>query len=345
MIAILQSLVPHYREEFFRGINKNTKCDIFIYDYGNDDEFSMSNIEVLPIKRLYSKPFLIYSLRPLLSKKYDTLILMWHFGHLSTWLLLLTKPIHRKKIILMGQGISVKRYLKEEQKPNILLKFMAKFADVLWVYMEKEREQWIKIFPHKNIVALKNTISGIDKILKQPNTKKNTNFKEEIILIFCARFTTPFRRSDLLLKVIEQLDSTKFGFIIIGDGPYKPNFSGFDNVYDYGSVYNDDIKRELFDQADIYFQPGWLGLSVVEAMAYGKPIFTFKRQDDILQCVEYSYIKNNYNGIIFDDIESMKQKINVIQKDEIEELGRNARKYAKENLLITSMVERATNSF
>lgn len=71
---------------------------------------------------------------------------MLHFAHLTTWLLLLTKFIHRKKIILWGQGISVKRYLAEERKPDWKLKAQMALADGVWLYMEKELKQWKGIF-------------------------------------------------------------------------------------------------------------------------------------------------------------------------------------------------------
>ena len=80
--------------------------------------------------------------------------------------------------------------------------------------------------------------------------------------------------------------------------------------------------------ADIYFQPGWVGLSIVEAMAYGKPIFTFERSENTKQCVEYSYIKSSYNGLIFKDIDSCINTIANLGKDEIKRLGDNAKKTA-----------------
>ena len=283
----------------------------------------------------------------LLHKNYDTLVLMWHFGHISTWLLLITKFIHRKKIILWGQGISVKRYLKEEKKPNPLLKWMLALADGAWVYMPKEANLWQNIFPSKNIVALNNTLSGTNEMLEYKSLcqkvelKRKYHIKENKILIFCARFTNPYRRTDLLIEAIEKLEKEQFGFIIIGEGAHKPDFSKYNNVYDFGAQYDIKIKKELFELADLYFQPGWVGLSIVEAMAYGKPICTFVRNKETLQCVEYSYIVDGVNGLIFKDITDCVNRISKLTIDDIKRMGNNGRLLVKEKLTICNMVKNA----
>jgi len=62
------------------------------------------------------------------------------------------------------------------------------------------------------------------------------------------------------------------------------------------------MKQNLFAIADLYYQPGWVGLSIVEALGYGKPIITFKRSVDVLQCVEYYYLENTKNSLIFENV-------------------------------------------
>ena len=275
---------------------------------------------------------------------------MLHFGHLSTWLLLLTKFIHRKEIILWGQGISVKRYLYEEKNPSILLQSMIRFADSVWLYTEKEKNQWKKLFPKKNIVALNNTISGVERILEldipteKTELKLKYNINSERCFIFSARFNNPNRRTDLLIEIIKKSDPNKFAFIIIGDGNLKPCFSEFPNVYDFGAVYETELKDDLFTIADMYLQPGWVGLSIVEAMAYGKPVITFKRSETILQCVEYHYLIDGHNAILVDTVASFFSKISELKKSEIYTMGKNGREYVRYNLLMSNMVSNALKS-
>jgi len=286
-----------------------------------------------------------------LSKKYDILILMLHKGHLTTWLLLLTKWIHRKKIVLWGHGISVKRYLKEEVNPDPLLKWMGVLADMLWVYTEKEKKIWLRYISSRKIVALNNTFSGVEEVLSVPipdtacknELKKQYGITQDVIFIFCARFTQ-FRRNDLLIRAIEVLDSNKYGFIIIGDGKYKPEFYRYHNVFDFGMVYSRSLKNHLFAMADIYYQPAWCGLSIVEAMAYEKPVFTFRRSDDVLQCVEYGYIKHGVNGFIFSSFEDFINTMSSIDIDTIRTMGKQARDFVHRELRMDIMVGRAVES-
>lgn len=350
-IAILQPEIPHYRTEFFDLLREKVdKLDLFTYNSVKRVKKSgfCVGLESIHISNIEKKGFLIYVPWKLLSKRYDTLVLMLHFAHLTTWFLLLTKWMHRKKIILWGQGISVKRYLKESKKPDWKLKWQIALADGVWIYEEPEARQWQTIFPKKPIVALNNTLTGAEEMCqetvdgeKKDLLKKKWGIGQEIIFIFCARFENNFRRTDLLVDTIERLNTEKYGFIIIGDGKNKPDFSRFMNVHDFGAVYDDSLKRELFAMADIYFQPGWVGLSIVEAMAYGKPVFIFRRSEETLQCVEYCYIEEGKNGLIFDDMDDCMQQIALLTKEQILGMGENARQLVKEKLTPRQMMENA----
>ena len=167
-VAILQPVVPHYREEFFeRFAAKCRHCDIFVYNTekaAKQQGFNAASKGVRYIHNIQAHGIMICSPMLMLSKRYDTLILMLHFGHITTWLLLLTKWLHKKRIILWGQGISVKRYLREERQPDWKLKWQISLADGVWIYMEKEARIWKGLFLQKPIVALGNTISGMDKM-------------------------------------------------------------------------------------------------------------------------------------------------------------------------------------
>jgi Glycosyltransferase len=353
MIAILQPVIPHYRDDFFEKLSARVSCDIYVYDKPQKAikaNIKLSNLTTIPIKRLLFAGILLYSISSFLLKKYTTLVLMSNIGHISTWFLLLTKPLHKKKIILWGHGISVKRYFREESHPSILLKFMMKKADVLWLYTEKEADTWRRYFPDKEIVSLNNTISNIENIelinsIEEKNAlKEKYQIQQSCIFIFCARFENKYRRADLLEKIIQQLDKETYGFIIIGNGKYKPNFTKYTNVYDFGAVYDQVLKNDLFAMSDAYFQPAWNGLSIVEAMAYAKPVFTFRRSDSIIQCVEYSYIHEGENGLIFEDLFEACQKLNSLTRETIQELGENARNFVMNKLTMHNMVNIACST-
>lgn len=351
-IALLNPFVPHYREEFYRKLSERYNLDLYIYEETkSNDGFNISPfpVNVLRVISFLGKRLVAYDIRPFLSSKYDVIVLMLHFGHLSTWLLLFFNLFSRKRIILWGQGISVKRYLSEINQPSFLLRLMIKMSDGVWIYTEPEAQLWRKLFPNKPILAINNTISGVTKILNDDGDvpksllKEQFGIKEQICFIFCARFNNPFRRTDLLSETIARLEKGPYGFIIIGDGALKPDFSRFDNVYDFGAVYDDAIKSQLFRIADIYFQPGWIGLSVVEAMAYGKPILTFRRSEETYQCVEYHYIRDGINGYVVDDMDELLRRVQEASPAAWAALGSASRELVATNLLMEQMVDRAAD--
>jgi glycosyltransferase involved in cell wall biosynthesis len=352
MIAILQPYIPHYREEFFNRLREQLPMDLYCYEQQGDiskNHFKEANTGIVPLKAVVKGPFVLYNPFALLNKKYNVLVLMLNFGHLSTWLILLLKPFIKQKIVLWGHGISVKRYVKEEKKPHLLLRWMMAMSDGVWFYTKKELEVWKAFMPKLNGHALNNTISGVEAILKldmpdKEALKAKYNITQPRVLIYCARFNEPGRRVDLLVELIETLSPDGFAFVIIGDGRLKPDFSGYKHVHDFGALYDRNVKDELFSMSDIYFQPGWVGLSIVEAMSYGKPVFTFKRSASVLQCVEYSYIRHTHNGMVFESMRECVDVMSLITENEINQMGDNARAFVQQELTMDTMAGNAVTA-
>jgi len=355
MIAILQPHIPHFRKEFFEALLKN--CKVKIYTYNKKDKvikegFSNTEIKTTHVKNFSFGPFLIYNIWPFLNKNYKVLVLMGSIKHLSTWVLLFLNIFLKKDIILWGHGISIRRYEREQHNQLWLRKLFYKLAKNAWFYTPKELEIWKNELPDLNSISLNNTISGIDEIIDnslpsaslKESLKNKYNIDSEINLIICTRFSKAERKTELLLNLLNRLNTSKYGLIVIGNGPLKPNFSNYRNVYDFGEVYNFEFKKDLFSIADLYIQPGWIGLSGVEALAHGIPVCTLKRSKRIHQCVEYNYLTNNYNSIIANSINELFFRINRLSGEEIEQLKENSKNYARENLSMSNMVNRTLES-
>ncbi|QJB37082.1 glycosyltransferase [Chitinophaga oryzae] len=352
MIAIVQPLVPHYREHFFNRLREQAPFDLYCY-HGTkalqQQNLAAGSTSVKPLSAWNIGPFVLYNPLRFFKSDYKVLVLMLNFAHLSTWIILLLKPFLKQKVILWGHGISVKRYVQEEQQPSRLLKWMMQLADATWFYTPREMELWRRIMPGLNAVALNNTISEVERIIQQPvadkaSLRKKYGITAGRVLIYCARFNEAGRRIDLLLKLIAETDPAAYNFIIIGAGKYKPDFRPYPHVLDFGAVYDTATKQELFGLADLYFQPGWIGLSAVEAMAYGKPVCTFRRSEAVLQCVEYSYIRDGYNGLIFENMDECLYMLDTLSDEEIAAMGGQARGFVKDNLTMTTMVNNAAHS-
>jgi hypothetical protein len=350
-IAVLYPRVPHYRETFFKKLGEKYDLDIYVYE---DDKkvkkqfFNNANIKTYKLFSfdIFSKLRFVNPI-PFFSNKYDTYILIGEIRNITVWLILVFAKLSGKKTILWGHGISVHNYLQEEKKLNFFRVFFNKTSDMLWLYTKKEQDIWNRYLPIDKLTYLNNTVDT-ESILEIPikdkiELKEKYNIKTSVNLIFSARFITKERRTDLLLEVMDKLDKKKYGLIIIGDGPLKPNFSEYTNIYDFGLVYDIQIKSDLFQIADLYFQPGWLGLSCNEALAQAKGVLTFKRSDKVKQCVEYGYLNKDFS-FIAENVEEMVDFLEHINDSIIQEFSVNARNYAKTNLLMSQMVKNADES-
>ncbi|MCP4971765.1 MAG: glycosyltransferase [Arcobacter sp.] len=352
MIAIIQPFISHYRADFFNKLNNIKRLEVFIYEDKLNIEKRGFNIGDYPTNKLSAVKvgkFLFYNPFVFFRKKYTTLILMGSVQHLTTWVILLCNIFLKKKIILWGHGISIKKYDKEVIKQPLSRRCMYRLANFAWFYTQNELKSWLEIFPKLNAVALNNTISDVDRILKKPlpnfelkdTLKHKYNIYTEINMIICVRFSNPNRKAELLIDLFKILDSQKFGLLVIGDGSLKPDFSSFNNIYDFGAIYDPIIKEELFSIADIYIQPAWIGLSGVEALAHGLPVFTLRRSKNIFQCVEYNYLIDGENSIITNTVQELAEAINNINWCNLEKLKLNAKAYAKTNLSMNDMILKA----
>lgn len=349
-IAIIQPMVPHYRQEFYTRLQDEYDVDIYSWQdiqAAKNNGFDSAKLEYHKLKGISLGSAIIYNCLPFLFGRYNLIVLVQEMKYVSHWFILLLARLFGKKVILWGHGITAAKYTQFESKMPLSRKIMYRLADGAWFYTKKEQELWQEIMPELKSVALGNTVGGVSDILKIDLDKNNRRLKDKynvktvINFVICTRFTDLPRRMDLFVGLVERLDPNKYGFIVIGEGPQKPNFSRHSNVYDFGAVYDKATKDELFTLADIYFQPGWCGLSIVEAMAYGKPIFTFERSKDVLQCVEYGYIKHGFNGMIFHCLDELCNYIEGMEIGLIEKMGQNAREYVQENLTMENMIRNA----
>lgn len=340
MIAIVQPIVPHYRTFFFHELKTKIDFDLFTFsalDKNNNRQRLFDNNDNKLFSFFISK-FIFFSPFPLLSNKYSTIVLSAELSFVTNWFILIFKKLIRKKIILWGQGVNY----TNKRPISFIRKIFYYFADGCVYYTEKEKIIWDKLYPKQKHYFINNSLFVNNKcIYDKSELREKYSIHQEIIFISSFRFTNRFRRLDVLENNIKSSNKRKYAFIIIGDGPLKPNFKIYENVFDFGELYDIKTKCELFNLADYYFQPGWTGLSIVEAMAFGKPIVTYQKSETVRQCVEYNYLINNYNSIIIENPEdSIFETIEEIDSNTLKIMTENTRRYYEENFTIEHMVQR-----
>jgi len=353
-IAIVQPIINQYRQEFLLKLMNHFKIDFF--NYLNNDQSSQNMLNISKkfapanLKSISIRGFLIYDILPILNNKYEYLVIIGNIKHLSAWMLLIAGRVLKIKVILWGHGISMARYLNETKKLPIIRLLMYRLAFGAWFYTRVELQLYRKIIRNLTATNLNNTISEVEEIINiktldktsKQNIKGKYNITTKYNLLICTQFESPLRKTNELKEVIDKVND-KWGLIVIGDGKFKPNFSQSENVYDFGSVYDRNMKNELFRVADLYIQLGHVGLSVVEAFAYRLPIITLKRSNITHHSVEYNYIINEYNGLICDSIEDVVAKLTLLERPTLLYWGNNARQYVTDNLQMSKMVQKASS--
>jgi len=349
-LTIIQPFITHYREDFFLNLSKKIPFNLLcVHKPQSIESFKQSNIVYFTwLNSFKIGPMIFFNPFNSIICKNEIIVLTANPQWVSFYILLIIKKIIRKKIILWTHGISVKNGFNSNKLRDRIKLFFYNMADGIFLYTEKELDI-LAPFIKTKMFYLNNTLN-VDKISNHKSLiKKSTfNLKKEYrinssrVVLYCARFIKD-RRPDLLLELIEMMKEEDVSFIIIGGGEYKPDFSSFNKVHDFGALYDTKIKAELFSMADISFQPAWVGLSVVESFANGVPFITLKKSKSFPQGVEYNYIFHNNTGFIANNLKDVSDIIMKTSNSEIKIMKKNCVNYVKNNLKLEQMVQRFLN--
>ncbi len=340
-IYIIQPLIPHYRIPFFDGLAR--LYDLYIR-YGRDDP-SFKSIHTNYTKKVkgvfLGKIEFFFVFLDIWRVKPDVIVTYGEVKQLTNLFLIPYKYILDFKLLIWSHGF---KNNKLSLTDRIRLAEM-KLADGVIFYTHNCFTN-AKKFKLKNTCYLNNTIQTISP-KKSPQDKKTIanslpyNIKTTLNGVFISRFTE-VKKPRLLLDIMTQIHSKNknIGFIIIGDGVIKPDFSSYDFIYDFGKVYDNKKKSALLSLADFAIMPSGIGLSVIECFSYRLPMFTLSnKMEDIEHGVEYSYLKHNINSYIAKNVRELTNTIASIDKTELSFFGNNTDRLVHENLTIDNMVK------
>lgn len=117
-----------------------------------------------------------------------------------------------------------------------------------------------------------------------------------LVLLFCGSLYAE-KQLPLLLAVTEALvdDGVVAKLIIVGDGPERTLVTDPPRAWlDYrGACFGMD-KARAYAEADLVFNPGLVGLAILDAFAAGLPMIT---TDFPGHSPEISYLRHEYNGL------------------------------------------------
>ncbi|GIK23442.1 MAG: glycosyltransferase family 4 protein [Chitinophagales bacterium] len=162
-----------------------------------------------------------------------------------------------------------------------------------------------------------------------------------------------WKRVDFLLKAIKDLENKfpQIELIIIGNGPENEKLKLFteelgvrDRVMFLGAIYDSVLLAKYFLSSGVYVLGGMGGLSINEAMIFGKPVIC-----SICDGTERKLVQNGRNGLIFinGDYEDFKNKLSLLLSDEdkIRKFGRQSEKIIENEVNIYNVLNGYKRAF
>lgn len=350
-VAILQRVIPAYRESLFEEISKLPYVDLILLygdnipnskvksGFNNKNYFNKIKHNTTFIK--ISKRIFVWHhglIKSLKQFKPDLIISEGESNILSYLQAFIYKKIYKNtKLIHWSIG-----GLPESKPKHLILKFiktlLLKIFDNYIVYSTSGKQELIKNYGvnSKNIFVAVN-ISQVEKFLdlKQrfnSNKKLKNNFikklnHDKFTLVTCGSLVKE-KNFQLILEAYEKIDKNNFNLILIGEGNYKKDLKKIvdskklRNVFFVGHI-NWSTMAEYFFFSNLFILPGRGGMVISESMACGLPVL-LKAADG----VEFDLIKNDLTGFYYKNINSHSLAKRIIQISTNPKLLQNVSKNA-----------------
>ena len=234
---------------------------------------------------------------------------------------------------------------------------LARSVDACMCYTDSIAETLRQFIPHEQIFTARNTLDmprllELNEHLKiegQKSVRHRLGLKINIpILTFIGRLI-PRKGLDVLLDVYATLiDRGPVTLLIIGDGPEKVSIQdrvfreGWDDVHLLGAITAYEKSAPYLFASDVFVCPGYVGLSVNHAFAFGLPVVTQASPDPNIRfhSPEITYLQPGQNGMIapHGDVLALANAVRCILDDQ-DRFSTNALTYARDHLSLSTMVD------
>lgn len=326
-LCLIFNIAPHYRESIYNLIEHTYPCDWYFgtnkTNIKSMDTSSLSNVHILPNYRLFNTNITyrkgLCSL--LFKKRYKTFLITGELSNISIWIFLLLSKLFypNKKTYVWTHGW----YGKESRLKRLIKKLYYKLTDGIFLYSNYAKDLMVKEgIDNKKLFVIHNSLQH-DEHLKLRNGLKesdilhrhfNNNNKN---IIFIGRLTQN-KRLDYIIEALSILKHKGYNYnlTLIGDGTEKSKLQKIaqskdilNNIWFYGTCYDDNINAELIYNADLCVSPGNVGLTAIHTMTFGTPVITHNNFP--WQMPEFESIRENTTGAFFNqnDVQSIAQCI------------------------------------
>lgn len=324
--CIIYNMAAKYRAPIFQLMDRELDIDWYYgKQIGNIQEMDptlLKNMTRLKRTELFGPLTWQHGVVGLLrNAEYQDYLMLGDLFSLSTWAILLLKPIvaRKKKVYFWSHGW----YGREGFLKKWLKRIFFGLADATMLYSNYAREMAIRQGnkPEK-LKVIHNSLNYSEQVTLRETLKPSNIYYRHFDnsypnLIFIGRLT-PIKKLDMLIEAVCRLkqQNIKVNLTIIGDGSEAVKLKKLanekminDNVWFYGECYDDTQNAALIYNADLCVAPGNVGLTAMHTMIFGTPVLT--HGDFTLQMPEFEAIRPGETGAFFKygSIESMSNAI------------------------------------
>lgn len=186
------------------------------------------------------------------------------------------------------------------------------------------------------------------KIENEPRKLKSCSQR----LIHIGRLI-PWKRTEMLIRAFKKIKETfpKAELLIVGNGPEEVFLKTLsqdlrldDSVLFLGGIYKPETIGEYLIESTIYVLAGMGGISINDAMIFGKPIIC-----SVCDGTEKKLVYDGVNGYYFkdgDEIDLIKKITKLLSDDElVKKMGEESTKIIKNNINIHTVIRGYREAF
>lgn len=326
-LCLIFNQASHYREAIYCAIDKEYDCDWYFSDSKDGiKQMDMSLLKNTKLYKTYNFHNVLYwekgIIKLLFKKEYQVFLKLGESRSLSGYIFNFIAWIMGKKVYLWTHG-----WYGKEKGINAIIKFqLFRHAEGIFTYGDYAKKLLIKrginadkIFPIHNSLNYDNQKRIRENIVLNKIYKEhfNNNFPT---IIFIGRLTK-VKKLDLIIKALAKLRDERlelYNLVFVGDGIEKERLEKETNLYNlknnvwfFGSCYDEQENAELLYNADLCVAPGNIGLTAIHAMMFGCPCIT--HNDFSLQMPEFETIKEGITGMFFErnNVNDLANKISI----------------------------------
>ena len=355
-VVVIQRVLPHYRHDFFDGVERQLSNEgyefVLYYGQERDGEVPRTKPLVGGWARFSNNWYilrgaLVFQSALFKLKVRDVVVVESASRCLINYVLMVMNALRLIDLVFWGHG---KNFQTSRVNPiaELVKKHTALMCRGWLAYTELSRD-FIRSYgvPNERITVLNNsqkddsTLSFEDRQELFDRMNLSLGLKGVRRAVFCGGMY-PEKRLTFLLESMSFIAGKDdgFEFILIGDGPelagLVKEWAGYDWVHFLGARYGDE-KRVLIENSDLIVMPGLVGLVIIESFYSGCPMITTKND---LHSPEICYLRDGYNGCYAPNgIQEFAEFVSQLLNDRVE-LGRlskncasSAKIYAIDNMI------------